>query len=522
MQFKNLSFKNQIYFTMVSLVSVVLIAGFSYNIFSAYSYKKSSFIQESELQVGLIADNAVAPILFFDQDGLNASLSQLSRYKNILSAHIYLNDGTLYGFYDKSFKREDLNETFTERSWFKHGSQFTQDSLESTSFVIREQIVLNNESFGYLYLEKETVVLSDFVKDSIDNAIIFSMIVLLIIIVVIYYIADTLIKPIVNLSRKLEHISKIQVYKTRLKYKSKNEVGKLYTSFNTLLESIQTHQNELQTLTQELEHRVDERTQELTESLSTLKKAQTQLVESEKMASLGSLVSGVAHEVNTPLGNAVTGSTIIKQESHNLLESMRDGSMKKSMLEESLEHINETARLLYKSVNTAASLIRSFKKISVDQSIEEKRDFDVVEYAQEVVKTFSSQLKKIPVNVKINGPKSLYINSFPGAFAQLLNNFIQNAIVHAFEVKKENAQIIITLEVKGNNLEFIFKDNGAGMNEEIKKKAFDPFVTTKRNAGGTGLGLHIAYNLVTQKLKGTLLLESEEGEGTSFIVHVPV
>ena len=240
------------------------------------------------------------------------------------------------------------------------------------------------------------------------------------------------------------------------------------------------------------------------------------------MASLGSLVSGVAHEVNTPLGNAVTGSTIIKQESKELLESMKNGTMKKSTLEESLNHINETARLLFKSVNSAASLIRSFKKISVDQSIEEKRNYDIVEYTHEVVKTFSNQLKRGPISVVVDAPKTLLVNSYPGAFAQLLNNFIQNAIVHAFEVKKEDAQIIIEMRVRKKELEFIFKDNGCGMNDNIKHKAFDPFVTTKRNAGGTGLGLNIAYNIVTQKLKGTLLLETEVGKGTSFIVHIPV
>jgi len=522
MQFNNLSFKNQIYFTMLSIVSAVLIAGFSYNIFSSYSYKESSFIKESELQAGLIADNAVAPILFFDRDGLTNSLAQLHRYENILSVQVYLKDGTLYSKYDKRSIGLYANETFTQRSWFKHQFEYSHDSLNADSFVIREKISLENETFGYLYLEKDTAVLNTFVKDSIENAIIFSMITLFIIGFVIYYISGTLIRPIVNLSKNLEHLSVTQEYSTRLEYKSKNEIGKLYTSFNSLFNSIESHQNELEKLTLDLENRVVVRTEELTESLETLKKAQTQLVESEKMASLGSLVSGVAHEVNTPLGNAVTGSTIIKQESKELLESMKNGTMKKSTLEESLNHINETARLLFKSVNSAASLIRSFKKISVDQSIEEKRNFDIVEYTHEVVKTFSNQLKRGPISVVVDAPKTLLVNSYPGAFAQLLNNFIQNAIVHAFEVKKEDAQIIIEMRVRKKELEFIFKDNGCGMNDNMKHKAFDPFVTTKRNAGGTGLGLNIAYNIVTQKLKGTLLLETEVGKGTSFIVHIPV
>jgi signal transduction histidine kinase len=239
------------------------------------------------------------------------------------------------------------------------------------------------------------------------------------------------------------------------------------------------------------------------------------------MAALGALVSGVAHEVNTPLGNAVTGSTIIKKESSKLLASMKDGTLKKSSLEESLEHIDETARLLFKSINTAADLIRSFKKISIDQSIEQKRDFDIVEYVDEVVKTFRNKLKQIPVEVEIVSEKTLMVNSYPGVLAQILNNFIQNSIIHGFEHKRDDAKITIEITKNENSILFVYSDNGEGMADDFKLKAFEPFVTTKRNAGGTGLGLNIVYNIVTQKLNGSLVLETKLGEGTKFIIDIP-
>ena len=205
--------------------------------------------------------------------------------------------------------------------------------------------------------------------------------------------------------------------------------------------------------------------------------------------------------------------------------SLRDDeqwNFKKSSLEKKLTHIEETSRLLFRSVTNAADLIRSFKKISIDQSVERKREFDIREYVSEVVFTFHNKLKHIPVEVTIVPEEIVSITSYPGAYAQLLNNFIQNSIIHGFEDFNGEAKIKIEVLVKDEHLYFTYSDNGNGMNKDIKKKAFEPFVTTKRNAGGTGLGLNIVYNIIVQKLKGTLKLESELGNGTKFIIKIPL
>ena len=531
----NLSFKSQFYISFMSIVALVLVAAFSYNIFSAYKYKKDSFIHESELQAGLIADNSVAPILFFDQDGLNSALSQLSRYKNILQVLVYVKDGSLYGSYTKDSNKLTLNANSGKISWFLTGDK-ESEAYGATSFVIKKEIFLNEENYGYLYLQKDASLLSSFIKNAIVNTILFSVFLFVMMLLFIYFLSNKLITPIVNLSDELAELSLSQNYSVRLKYHAENEIGKLYSAFNNLFHSIEVNQDSrdealaqskeyqlhLEDLTSELENRVTERTQALQDSLDTLKRAQGQLVESEKMAALGSLVSGVAHEVNTPLGNAVTGSTIIKKETSSLLASMKDGTLKKSSLEDSLEHIDETSRLLFKSLNTAAELIKSFKKISIDQSIEQKREFDIVEYVGEVVKTFRNKLKQVPVEVEIKSPKTLFVNSYPGDFAQLLNNFIQNSIIHGFEFKKEDTNITIQISKIDDRLSFIYSDNGAGMSDEFKVKAFDPFITTKRNAGGTGLGLNIVYNIVTQKLNGTLKLETSLDNGVLFTLDIPL
>lgn len=534
----NLSLKTQFFLSIISMISFVLFAGFSYNIFSAYSYKKESFIQESELQAGLIADSAIAPIMFFDKEGLTNSLSQLYRYKNIQKVIIYLNDDSVFA----SFSRDKKNVNFP--AYFK-GKEVTQlflkdakeaNSLFSDVFVLKQEIKFNNNVEGTLYLQKSTASLTGFIKSALINLVLFSILMFIFVVYLIYRISKKLIDPVVVLSDQLTKVSKSQDYSTRLYYKANNEIGHLYSSFNALFHSIEVHQKSrdealaqaksyqehLENLTQELESRVAERTKELENSINTLKRAQNQLIESEKMAALGSLVSGVAHEVNTPLGNAVTGGSIIKKETEELIKSMQDGTLKKSTLEESLKHIDETSKLLYRSLNTAAELIKSFKQISVDQSVERKRSFDLVEYVNEIIKTFNNKLKRVPIEVQIIAPKELVLDSYPGAFAQLLNNFIQNSIIHGFEEKRDNARIQIEIYLKDKTLNFIYSDNGAGMSPDIKVKAFDPFVTTKRNAGGTGLGLNIVYNIVTQKLKGTLVLETAPNQGVEYLIQIPI
>lgn len=524
MQLNNLSFKLQIYFSLFIVVVLTLASGFSYNLITSYSYQTKSFINESKIEAGLIANHSIAPILFLDKEGLENSLAYLKRNSSILQIQVYLEDGSLFGEYKKENYTREIKGTIdkAKESWFIKDKKKCDSALNSNSYVVKEPLIVNDEFYGVLYLEKDVSSLNQFLENAVTDMLIFSLVLLVIMGFVIYTVSNQLISPIVELSRSLEYVSQTQTYDTKLEYKSTNEIGKLYSSFNILMESITDHQEKLQAFTSNLESRVEERTKELSESLHTLKKAQTQLIESEKMASLGALVSGVAHEVNTPLGNAITGSSIIKQETAELEKRMNNGTMTKSYLQETITSLNETARLLFKSVDSAATLVRSFKKISVDQSIEDKRKFDIVEYTKEVVQTFNSKLKSIPVKVIIEASDSIIIYSFPGTFAQLLNNFIQNAIIHAFEFKKENAIINIKMNLVNNVFELSFEDNGAGMSEEIKKKAFDPFVTTKRNAGGTGLGLHIAYNLVSQKLKGTIELQTQEGIGTKFIVYIPV
>jgi signal transduction histidine kinase len=257
------------------------------------------------------------------------------------------------------------------------------------------------------------------------------------------------------------------------------------------------------------------------EKNSLLIRTQKQLVQAEKMASLGGLVAGVAHEINTPVGMALTGVTHIDQ----VTKKVRDKYMGDEMTEEDftsfLDDCDEINRSVIINLNKAADLIRSFKQVAVDQSSEEARSFNLKEYIEEVLISLHNRIKKTKIEVELNIDNNIVIISIPGVFSQILTNFVMNSIVHGFE-PDELGLIGIEAQKYDSKLHLIYKDNGKGMDEKTREKVFEPFFTTKRNAGGSGLGMNIVFNLATQTLGGTIECESSVGKGVIFKLIIPV
>jgi len=240
----------------------------------------------------------------------------------------------------------------------------------------------------------------------------------------------------------------------------------------------------------------------LQNSLEQLEQAQEQLIASEKMASLGSLVSGVAHEVNTPLGVGLTGISQIDHEIKKIRSNYESESLTEEALLESVDTVEQLTQTIKDRLNHAASLIKSFKHISVDQHFEDKREFVLKRYVDDLVLSLQSPIKSKQVTVVNNIDKTIILESYPGIFSQIITNFILNSIAHGFEETTKNKIEISAYIEDGLILEY--QDNGIGLTKEIEKRIFDPFFTTKRGQGGSGLGMNIVYNLVTQKLGGTL------------------
>lgn len=269
-----------------------------------------------------------------------------------------------------------------------------------------------------------------------------------------------------------------------------------------------------------LEDEVTQRTQELSNAIEDLKTTQSQLVEAEKMASLGGLVAGVAHEINTPIGIGLTLASLLKDDTVKLLDLSKNNNMKRSDLNKYLDKADQGSTMLLSNLNLAAELIQSFKQVAVDQTNEEKRTFILKSYIEEILLSLQPKIKRTHHSIVINGDKKLSLNSFPGVFSQIITNLIMNTLIHAYE-PDDHGCINIDLKKQDNNLIFEYRDDGKGISVENLSKIFDPFFTTNRGKGGSGLGLHIIYNLVTQKLNGTIRCESKVGVSTSFIVTIP-
>src|SRR6476469_9435987 len=286
------------------------------------------------------------------------------------------------------------------------------------------------------------------------------------------------------------------------------------------IENAQLYKN-LQEFNQNLEQLVSDRTQQLSNTLEALKATQTQLVESEKMASLGGLVAGVAHEINTPTGVGVTVASALAEHTTEFASTYKSGKMKRSDLEEFVDIATQSSKALLINLERAAALIQSFKQVAVDRSSEERRTFQIRPYLDEILLQLKPKLKNSQHSLKIKGDSKIAITSYPGALSQVVTNLLINSLFHAYEPGL-SGEIIFDWEQEDNRLRFEYADEGKGIPPENLSKIFEPFFTTKRGQGGSGLGLHIVYNLVTQKLKGEIECLSEVGRGTKFIIKLPM
>lgn len=284
---------------------------------------------------------------------------------------------------------------------------------------------------------------------------------------------------------------------------------------------------EVISLNRELENRVAARTAELqsantelAKTLASLQQTQTHLIQTEKLAALGNLVAGVAHEINTPTGVAVTAASHLGMKTQEFQEIFRNGSTRKSDLERYLAVCEESADIIMLNLRRAAEMISSFKRVAVDQSSEKRGVFKVREYLGEILLSLRPKLKQAGLLIEIDCDETLVMDGFPGVFAQIITNMIMNTLMHAYD-EATAGRVVIRAGKEGDMFILTFADDGKGISPADKDKIFDPFFTTKRGQGGTGLGLYILYNLVAQKLHGTVECQSEPGKGAVFTLRFP-
>ncbi|MBH9552340.1 two-component regulator propeller domain-containing protein [Inhella gelatinilytica] len=257
------------------------------------------------------------------------------------------------------------------------------------------------------------------------------------------------------------------------------------------------------------------------QALDDLRTAQDQLVEQAKLASLGQLVAGVAHEVNTPLGVAVTASSHLMERAREVQGAWRAQKLSRSALDGFLAETEESTVLLQRNLDRASELIAHFKEVSIDRTSDGRREFDLGIYLTELVESLSPSWKRRPIEWVSELEPGLPMDSFPGALGQVITNLVDNALLHAFEPQQPGRLVLQAHALDADRVLLSLRDNGAGMTEAQRQRVFEPFFTTKRGKGGTGLGLHICHNLVVQKLGGSIRVESQPGQGATFWVELP-
>ncbi len=255
-------------------------------------------------------------------------------------------------------------------------------------------------------------------------------------------------------------------------------------------------------------------------AMDDLRQAQESLLQSERLAGLGSLVAGVAHEINTPVGIALTSASVLQDATAQVQAALKQGAVRKSDLLNYMETAAESARLIMNNAYRAAHLIHSFKQIAADQVSELRRVFELKEYIEEVVASLRPKLRQSRIEVRLDCPDDIVLDTYPGALAQVLTNLTLNCVEHAFAPDAAGV-IAIAVACQQDWIEMRVSDNGRGIAPDMLDRVFDPFVTTRRGQGGTGLGLNIVFNLIVKQFGGTISVASTLGEGASFLLRIP-
>ncbi|MDO6537210.1 ATP-binding protein [Alteromonas stellipolaris] len=309
------------------------------------------------------------------------------------------------------------------------------------------------------------------------------------------------------------------------------EVAKKTSSLSQIMLSLEQQKDELianqRELRQENENRqyiedeLRKKNSELANSMGNLQLAKDQLVESERMASLGGLVAGITHDVNTPLGVGVTAASFLQERLNNLKTSFEEKSLTTKNMENFINEAEQTANLLLTNLNRASELIASFKQVAVDQTSETEREINLNDYIRDIIKSLKPSFKHNNHEIVVSCPEDLYIRCAPGAIAQIVTNMIVNSLVHGFE-DTNDGKITLDVSTDNNTIEMRYRDNGKGLSNDDLDKLFDAFFTTKRGEGGSGLGTHIMYNLVTQSLSGHIEAQSKPGDGLQYTIRFPM
>lgn len=527
------SIKGALSWVVMLICSITLLASLTISSLQDISFQKKKLVDQLHAYANILAFNSRTSILYDNAEMEDSRLKSFEAVDILYNIHIYkLTAETNELSFFSSYNKRDVGPYPTQ---FDNVEALLEPHFDGDIIEITKAVEFENKIIGYVYLRATLAELNKYMQ----NRILFDLFIAVIALFCAFFISIRLQKrftrPIENLLTVVQKVTKEKSYSMRAPAAEIEELHMLGRAINNMLDRIEQQFNKVQQAEQEirqlnqgLEQKINERTlalkssnQDLLNTLETLHQYQNQIVETEKMASLGQMVAGVAHEVNTPIGLGVTASTLMQDKLADIQKAFDEKKLTSSQLAKFLTESKENLGIIYRNLERAASLIRSFKQVAVDQSNENRRQFNMLQLMNEVLLSLRPNLKKTQHQVLLECEPSLEIDSKPGPINQILINLIMNSLIHAFE-NKEHGVIKVGVTVANSRCYVHYSDNGAGVPEHIKKRIFDPFVTTKRGEGGSGLGMHLVYNLVTQALNGKITLESTLGHGIDIQFDFPV
>ena len=530
---KYLSIKNLIMWVVMAIISISLMLSSGVNLYSQIDTYQQSLHENVVIFAEMIGRDAIGPLIKDEGDNAEQNLKILTASDLIENVHIYKIINQKSPEFFASYNKEGIAPVKTQ---FDQVSALTQPKMAGSVIEIIRPIIKDDDVLGYVYLRASAQALENRIAQSIMTTVSVLLICLLICFFLTLKLQRAITAPINSLVKLVQRISRQKDYSSRAELDGIKELDILGEAFNNMLHRTQEHmerQTEAEAeqvkLNLSLEEKVKQRTMalkqansELIQTLEKLHQFQRQIVQNEKMASLGDMVAGVAHEINTPIGLGITASTMMLDRLSDMRKAYEDKTLKASSLTKFMHEGEANLNIIYRNLNRAAVLISSFKQVAVDQSSENNRVFVFATLMDEILLSMRPKLKNITHKINVNCADNLMIDSKAGPINQIMNNLIMNSIIHGCEDMDEG-EIDINIEcVDDNKVSIKFKDNGKGIPEHLLKRVFDPFVTTKRGQGGSGLGMHLVYNLVTQALNGSITLVSEEGQGVQFAIVFPV
>lgn len=522
--------RQQFLFAMLGVATLALLLSVLLSSYRIVERSQEQAIAAVRSQMAIVAYNVAPALLFSDAmaaTDLLASLQSLPSYR-----------GTVIYLYDA--ENEQIGERFvySGRAQTKPVELIIDAPLVAgRSLYYAAWIRVDDAPVGLLAVEVELPALSEMIIDSLWSMLAVSVLAGIAAMLLARRLSRVLTRPVDNLASLAEAIVADSQWQLRAPPATLRELDRLSGSFNRLLAAIeneiaerQQRQQQVDDLNRNLEEKVtsrtlalDERNHKLEQALNRLSSYQTQLVEREKMASLGELVAGVAHEINTPVGIAVTATTLLRGETQQVRALVENKQLSQRQFTHYLDAMEEGADIAWRNLERAAELIRSFKQVAVDQTSEEQRRFNLFDYCYEVINSLKPQLRRTRHRALLTGDRDIELLGRPGQIAQLLTNLVMNSLIHGFEEMEQGTiNIELRRDADGNWVNLFYRDNGKGLSDEMLGKLFRPFFTTKRNAGGSGLGGQIIYNIVNHALHGDIEVSSPPGKGLHYHIRIPL